>query len=119
MTLYDRETYECKDCGHLVDKSRYKHYKSRKGFCKIIGIRHSKDIYGSNRHMESMISDKKVHRYETERIEDNRGRMGWAYRIGRFVWNVRDLEIVNEDGSEYDPIPVPEPAQFDTNTLFL
>lgn len=119
MGRYDRETYECKDCGHLTHKSKYKHYKSRKGKCKIIGYKHTKDIYGTNRDMIAWVGDEKIRNYETERIDDNRGRNGWAYRVGQWVWNIKDLVLLDEDGNDIADRPLPEPVQFDTKSLFI
>jgi len=123
MTLYDMETYECKDCGHLTHKSRYEHkseyYETHKGFCKIVSIDFTKNRFGTNRDMVAQVSDTHVRNYETERLNDNSGKRGTAYRIGKWVWDKRDLIIVDEKGNEIVEFPNPEPVQFNANTLFI
>jgi len=122
LTVYDRESYECKDCGHLINRKTYKHgpiYKSRKGQCKVIGCNFTKEAYGTNREMIGMVGSDKVLDFETDKIKDKKHEQSIAYRIGRYVWDRKDLMVVDENGNEIDEFPIPKPVQFNTNSLFL
>ena len=125
MGLYDRDTYECKDCGHLVNKERY-HYKrldhehqTRRGKCKIIDSKNTNLIYGTNSSMTDLVGNGKIYSYRTKWQKDNNGRFGVAYDVKGWVWSPDDLMIVDDNGNEIEEFPLPEPEKFDSNFLYL
>ena len=121
LTLYDKYYYECKKCNHLIDRSGYNPtpHESHRGLCKIAGIHFTDKTFGLNSKMRGEISDETVYNYSTERLNDNEGQPTVGYRIGAWIWDKKDLIVVGEDGEEVDEFPVPEPVQFNTNSLYL
>jgi len=119
IAVYDKDYFECQDCTHLIKRSTYEYtiHKPQKGMCIITSSYYTKTTYGANTQMIRKIDDKKVVNYKTERIRNNEGNRSVGYRIGSWVWDRRDLEMVDENGEEIIEFPIPEPVQFNTNFL--
>jgi len=119
MAVYDRDHYECKDCGRITRNSEYQYrdHTIKVGKCKIISIRYTKEAYGLNDSMVKMVNDNTVYKYETKKCINNIGKESLSYRINGWAWSIGDLMIVDDDGNEIDEFPIPEPTKFNTNFL--